>query len=358
MKKLVIIIICLLSCIYPLDAQTKSQVISDITYTMDDFASDLSFVNERHDFAVSNIQSISHTFGSADYFMYNNIQVQSFRKWLEEYCFQVLNKEYVGHTFKIIQQSVEKVDKKETGDKRFSFDAIMQRESSGTFNDKKKISFIVEWKGEGQYISILEIKGDFNGTPVPPGLMKTSGIKFIRNNQQNTYEYVDLGLSVKWATRNLGASAPEDNGDKYGWGELTANKVVNKKKSRTYNKKEPQQIFGSAQYDAARAKLKGNWRMPTSDELRELQQKCKWETMTLDSIYVIKATGPNGNSIIFPRGQYWSGNSIDKKSACNLDIDKSITWYGTPTINIKPRIIMSSAGRFKYQTIYIRPVIE
>lgn len=357
MKHLLIIIWALILPI-TLAGQTKSQIVSDITNTLNDFASDLSFVNERPDFAIANIQSISQTFGSAEYFLYNKRQVSSFQKWIEEYCFQVLNKEYVGHTFKIIQQSVEKVDKKETGDKRFSFDAIMQRESSGTFNDKKKISFIVEWKGEGQYISILEIKGDFSGTPAPPGLMKTSGIKLISNNQQNTYEYVDLGLSVKWATRNLGASAPEDNGDKYGWGELTANKVVDKKKSRTYNKKEPQQIFGSAQYDAARAKLKGNWRMPTSDELRELQQKCKWETMTLDSIYVIKATGPNGNSIIFPRGQYWSGNSIDKKSACNIDIDKSITWYGTPTINIKPRIAMSSAGRFKYQTIYIRPVIE
>ena len=124
MKKLVIIIICLLSCIYPLDAQTKSQVISDIIYTMDDFASDLSFVNERHDFAVSNIQSISHTFGSADYFMYNNIQVQSFRKWLEEYCFQVLNKEYVGHELEIIEKTVRKVDEDEKNDKRYRFDAF------------------------------------------------------------------------------------------------------------------------------------------------------------------------------------------------------------------------------------------
>ena len=159
MKKLVIIIICLLSCIYPLDAQTKSQVISDITYTMDDFASDLSFVNERHDFAVSNIQSISHTFGSADYFMYNNIQVQSFRKWLEEYCFQVLNKEYVGHELEIIEKTVRKVDEDEKNDKRYRFDAFLTRSSNRSVNDKVKVTFIVEWKGEGKYVSILEIKG-------------------------------------------------------------------------------------------------------------------------------------------------------------------------------------------------------
>ena len=36
----------------------------------------------------------------------------------------------------------------------------------------------------------------------------------------NGYEYVDLGLSVKWATCNLGASSPEELGDKYAWGEV------------------------------------------------------------------------------------------------------------------------------------------
>ena len=169
MKKFFIIIICLMTCIPQMDAQTKSQVISDIIYTMDDFASDLSFVNERHDFAVSNIQSISHTFGSADYFMYNNIQVQSFRKWLEEYCFQVLNKEYVGHELEIIEKTVRKVDEDEKNDKRYRFDAFLTRSSNRSVNDKVKVTFIVEWKGEGKYVSILEIKGKWynmvNRTP-------------------------------------------------------------------------------------------------------------------------------------------------------------------------------------------------
>ena len=32
---------------------------------------------------------------------------------------------------------------------------------------------------------------------------------------------VDLGLSVKWATCNLGASSPEQSGNFYAWGETT-----------------------------------------------------------------------------------------------------------------------------------------
>lgn len=40
-----------------------------------------------------------------------------------------------------------------------------------------------------------------------------------RNNMENGYEYVDLGLSVKWATCNIGADKPEDYGDYFAWGE-------------------------------------------------------------------------------------------------------------------------------------------
>lgn len=359
MKHLLIIILALILPM-TLVGQTKSQVISDITNTMDDFASDLSFVNENQEYAAENIQSISRTFGSADYFIFNNRQMSSFQEWMEEYCFQVMNKEYASHTFQIIQQTVEKVDIKEKVDNRYSFKAIMKRELSDATEDEKTISFIVEWKGKGQYVSILEIKGDFNRPPVWPGLRKTPERTVIHNCQLKVYEYVDLGLSVKWATCNLGASMPEDTGEKYGWGELTAAKVVNKKNSRTYNEKEPQQISGLVQYDAARAKLKGKWRMPTSEELRELQNKCKWEVTTLDgSVYVIKATGPNGNSIFFPiRGRYWSGNSIDKKHASYLSINKPITFNNNPISNHTRITMMLSTGAVKYATLNIRPVIE
>lgn len=36
----------------------------------------------------------------------------------------------------------------------------------------------------------------------------------------NGHEYVDLGLSVKWATCNIGASSPEELGEYYAWGEV------------------------------------------------------------------------------------------------------------------------------------------
>ena len=37
--------------------------------------------------------------------------------------------------------------------------------------------------------------------------------------EDDLHDYVDLGLSVKWATCNVGADSPEDYGDYFAWGE-------------------------------------------------------------------------------------------------------------------------------------------
>ena len=41
----------------------------------------------------------------------------------------------------------------------------------------------------------------------------------MKQNIENNHEYVDLGLSVKWATCNVGASSPEEYGNYFAWGE-------------------------------------------------------------------------------------------------------------------------------------------
>ncbi len=43
----------------------------------------------------------------------------------------------------------------------------------------------------------------------------------ILPDSYNGHEYVDLGLSVKWATCNVGATKPEEYGNYYAWGETT-----------------------------------------------------------------------------------------------------------------------------------------
>lgn len=50
--------------------------------------------------------------------------------------------------------------------------------------------------------------------------MRTMRIEEEVKDLPNSHEYVDLGLSVKWATCNVGANSPEEYGDYFAWGEL------------------------------------------------------------------------------------------------------------------------------------------
>ena len=50
--------------------------------------------------------------------------------------------------------------------------------------------------------------------------------KVAYNANEYTSEYVDLGLSVKWATCNIGAKTPEENGMYFSWGDIEGFKLV------------------------------------------------------------------------------------------------------------------------------------
>ena len=180
MKKYICFILAL---VFPLvlSAQTKSQVTSDITYTMSDFMSDVSCLNEDPEYVMQNIESVSTTFGSPDYFLFNGRQMDSFKAWLESYCNEWFRQGYVEHQLQIKQQTIEKVDAKEDRDKRYRFDAVLARKYAVSGNDEIPVSFIIEWKGDGQYVTILEIKGELITAP-QVNLHKT-----VANHSLQTY---------------------------------------------------------------------------------------------------------------------------------------------------------------------------
>ena len=147
-----------------------------------------------------------------------------------------------------------------------------------------------------------------------------------------TYEAVDLGLSVKWASCNVGADSPEEYGDYFAWGETTTKLSYSSDNSVTdglsISALESRGIIDAngnltAAYDAATANWGDEWRMPTLDEMRELIDKCTWEWTTQNGVNGRKVTGPNGNSIFLPAsggrneeslypagsyGRYWSAS--------------------------------------------------
>ena len=156
----------------------------------------------------------------------------------------------------------------------------------------------------------------------------------------NGHEWVDLGLSVVWATCNVGADKPEDYGDYFAWGEINTPKIPNKfwtwlnKNSRTSGYIEANcktyrmnigDIAGNSQYDAARANWGSPWRLPTKDECQELLDKCDWKWMEQGGNFgFLVVSKMNGNYIYLPaagsrygtkpnffegeEGNYWSSS--------------------------------------------------
>ena len=150
----------------------------------------------------------------------------------------------------------------------------------------------------------------------------------------NKHEYVDLGLSVKWATCNLGASSSSGYGNFYAWGETSTKPSYTDSNSQTYGKDGIGNISGNSRYDAARANWGGSWRMPTRSEMQELVNKCTW-TWTGSGYNV---TGPSGNSIYLPAagdrygdgvigvgqyGDYWTSTPNGSEKAYFLDFISS-----------------------------------
>ena len=156
------------------------------------------------------------------------------------------------------------------------------------------------------------------------------GVVLINSNREpalsepsgtiNGHDYVDLGLSVKWATCNVGASQPHGYGNYYAWGETSTKSEYTSDNSRTYGKN-MSDISGNATYDVARSNWGGSWRMPTEDEMEELEDKCTWTWTSQSGVNGYKVTGPNGNRIFLPAagdclglsrhnvgklGSYWS----------------------------------------------------
>lgn len=155
---------------------------------------------------------------------------------------------------------------------------------------------------------------------------------------------VDLGLSVKWATYNVGAESPEEYGDYYAWGEIEVKNSYSwstyKWCNGYYNKltkyccdswygrvdnKTTLNLPDDVAYAKWRSGSHNSWRMPTKDEMQELIDECDWEWTTLRGVKGHIVTGPNGNFIFLPAAGYRSGTEVYRQGSdgfywsCTLD---------------------------------------
>jgi hypothetical protein len=171
-----------------------------------------------------------------------------------------------------------------------------------------------------------------NGQTVQYNMNNIDYVEYTEDNpssaQVSSGEAVDLGLSVLWASCNLGATSCEQMGDKYAWGETDA-KEDSSVDNYIYYDSDTQSyvdigedISGTA-FDAARTKWGKQWRIPTHKEMDELKNGCLWRWSEINNVYGFVITGSNGNSIFLPiinkSSYYWTSiiPDYEKRKASN-----------------------------------------
>ena len=166
-----------------------------------------------------------------------------------------------------------------------------------------------------------------------------SFVRALPDVDVNGYDYVDLGLSVLWATCNVGATKPEGYGDYYAWGETEPKTNYSEStykwcngSSSTLTKYCNDSSYGNNGFtdtkttldpddDVAHVKWGGDWRMPTIDEFTELVNYCTWTWTTLN--------GVNGYRVTSNKSGYTDRSIFLPAAGCRYDVDLySVGGYG------------------------------
>lgn len=210
---------------------------------------------------------------------------------------------------------------------------------------------------------------------------------------------VDLGLSVKWAKCNVGATNPEDYGDYYAWGEIETKEIYGNMAGSNYkwvdelslltkynNGDDSWGVYDNLstlepEDDVAHIKLGAKWRMPSNKELQELidtdkSSDYRWDWKTINGhtgweVVYLK----NNNSIFLPAAGYrdydllegkdaglwyWSANLGPRESSSPYDafcLTYSKDGYSAPHVTIKPgEPLVQLSDRMRGYSI--RPVTE
>ena len=203
-------------------------------------------------------------------------------------------------------------------------------------------------------------------------------VQFGSGTPNIKFEAIDLGLpsGLKWASCNLGASAPEDCGDYYAWGETEPkdsyswenykwckedrNKLTKYCNNSEYGYKgfTDNKSVLDPEDDAAHVNLGGKWRMPTDAEWEELINNCTWTKSTQFGSKLV--TGPNGNSIILP-------SAGERVSTNFYNVDEFGYYWSSSLQSRHPlyvRYVYFTAGyvymgdHYRYVGYTIRPVYE
>ena len=199
---------------------------------------------------------------------------------------------------------------------------------------------------------------------------ESQGVSDDPLEQEEKMELVDLGLSVKWANKNLGALTSERPGQLLSWGELAQKSSYFDNYYEYYNSYYSYQDIGSdissTQYDAAYSQSGGKYRMPTRAEMKELIDRCTITNEIVNGVDGFRITGPNGNSIFMPASGYKYYNDYLFASDDSHNNRCGFYWtsepYGGNTSRYAYSLVLGTDGiriinnSYRFAGLAIRPV--
>ena len=180
-------------------------------------------------------------------------------------------------------------------------------------------------------------------------------------------ESVDLGLSVKWANCNVGATKPEEYGDFYAWGEVAPKTYYD---WATYKWTQGNDMLikyftdegdGNGEMtadnktvldagdDIASVSKGGNWRIPTVAEVEELINGCIWTWTTLNGVegYEVKSQ-TNDNTIFLPAA---GGRFLDEHGALREEC-----LYWSSSLAVEENFSAWSLNASEIDGVYLNPI--
>ena len=211
-------------------------------------------------------------------------------------------------------------------------------------------TYCYDINGDGN-ISIVDVTCLVNMILGAPNPGEEELQAFLTCPDDNHPHIIDLGLpsGTKWSCCNVGANSPESHGGYYAWGETEEKEVYNhvtylystgmdSDEDGYYNNMNGEngtyaiwQFLGGdiagTLYDVAHIQGfgigKGRWRMPTSEQIKELIDNSSYTWTTKNGFYGGQFKGPSGGVIFLPAAGFRSGDYLSNS-------DKS-GWYWSST---------------------------
>ena len=195
---------------------------------------------------------------------------------------------------------------------------------------------LLEEKKEREYKMALQKKAEEEQ-------MRLDRLREVQKREEDALKqaqshFIDLGLSVKWGTCNLGAMAPERSGHFYAWGETNGKHSFG---AGLYKHYEPAEHYAQFKRvlkygknalmgenkkrldsidDAATSYLGGGYRIPSEREWEELRSKCSFEQTVFNGVegYTVRSRvkGFEDKSIFLPLTGFYLWNGYKTAATC------------------------------------------